>query len=135
MYRAHKIELRPTLEQLDYFNRCSGCMRFVYNQLVDKISNKKEKYNRKEFQKFASTLRKTTKWMNEVTSRATYEAVDNFHKAMTHFFDSCKGKRNGKTDVVEIVRPSVAIRKAVLFDAVNNIKPTTKMEVLTNATL
>jgi putative transposase len=71
-------------------------MRFVYNQLVNKVVNNKDKYDRKGFQKFTSTLRKETSWMNEVTSRATYEAVDNFHRSMVNFFDSCSGKRKGK---------------------------------------
>ena len=69
-------------------------MRFVYNQLVAKL--KTEKYSRKSFQKFCSNLRKNTPWMKEVSSRACYEAADNFHQAMENFFKSCKGQRKGR---------------------------------------
>ena len=93
---AQVIELRPTPEQEVYFRRCSGTMRFVYNQLVEKVVKNKEKYNRKTLQKFSSILRQNTPWMQEVTARATYEAVDTFHSAMKNFFDSCKGKRKGR---------------------------------------
>lgn len=94
MLRAHKIELRPTEAQARYLARCAGTMRFVYNQLVAKA--KSEKYNRKAFQKFCSTLRKETPWMNEVACRATYEAADNFHKSISNFFKSCQGKNSGR---------------------------------------
>ena len=92
--RAHVIELRPTPEQSDYLLRSAGTMRYVYNQLVAKI-RAGESYDRKTFQKFCSTLRQATPWMQEVTSRATYEAADNFNVAMKNFFASCEGKRKG----------------------------------------
>lgn len=92
--RAHKIEMRPTAKQIVNFKKCSGTMRFVYNQLVAK--SKMEKYSRKGFQKFCSNLRKNTPWMQEVSSRACYEAADNFHRAMENFFKSCKGQRKGR---------------------------------------
>jgi putative transposase len=77
-------------------------MRFVYNQLVAKWKAG-EKYNRKTFQKFCSDLRKATVWMQEVTSRATYEAADFFYSAVDRFFKKLgnppsfkkKGKRDG----------------------------------------
>ena len=89
MLLAHKIELRTTATQGEYFRRCCGVGRFVFNQLVAKLKSG-EKYNRKAFQKFCSTLRQATPWMREVSSRAVYEAADNFHAAVTNFFRSCK---------------------------------------------
>lgn len=93
MLRAHKIELRLTAVQERYLRRCAGTMRYTYNQLVAKF-NDGEKYSRKDWQKFCSTMRKEIPWMNKVCSRATYEAADNFHRAVSRFFDSVKkGKR------------------------------------------
>ena len=94
MITSHKIELRPTRSQHDYLAKCAGTMRYVYNQLVSKSQN--EKYGRKTFQKFCVNLRQSTPWMKDVASRACYEAADNFHRAMTNFFDSCMVKRKGR---------------------------------------
>jgi putative transposase len=61
----------------------------VFNQLVAKWKSG-EKYSRKDFQKFCSTMRQETEWMRQVSSRATYEAADNFHEAVSNFFRDCK---------------------------------------------
>ncbi len=95
MYRRTKLELRPTATQAAYLSRCAGTMRFTYNQLVAKFKTG-DKYNRKAYQKHCTTLRQATPWMQEVSARATYEAAENFHKAVTAFFKSCKGERKGK---------------------------------------
>lgn len=95
LFWSHKVELRTTASQSKYLSRCAGTMRFVYNSLVAKWKAG-EKYNRKTFQKHCSTLRQTNPWMQEVSSRATYEAADNFHRAAINFFASCKGLRKGK---------------------------------------
>ena len=92
---AHTIELRLTAQQETYFRQCAGTMRFAYNQLVSLLRGG-ERYNRKAFQKACVTLRQSTPWMQEITSRATYEAADNFDRAMRNFFASCKGVRKGR---------------------------------------
>lgn len=92
---AHKIELRTTATQSKYLARCAGVMRYTYNMLVAKWKAG-EKYDRKAFQKSCVILRQATSWMQDVSSRATYEAVDSFHRAASNFFDSCSGKRKGK---------------------------------------
>lgn len=93
--RCHVVELRPTEVQASYFTNCAGTMRFTYNSLVARLKSG-EKYDRKAFQKHCSTLRKATPWMQKVSSRATYEAADNFNAAMKNFFTSCKGTRKGQ---------------------------------------
>ncbi len=42
MLLAHKIELRPTLEQRDYLDRACGHRRHCYNQLLEYFSQKDE---------------------------------------------------------------------------------------------
>src|SRR3990167_5325731 len=95
MLLAHKIELRTTATQGEYLRRCCGTGRFVFNQLVAKWKSG-EKYNRKAFQKFCSTLRQATPWMQQVSSRAVYEAADDFHAAASNFFRTCKNKTGMK---------------------------------------
>lgn len=94
MLLAHKIELRTTATQGEYFRRCCGTGRFVFNQLVAKWKSG-EKYNRKEFGKFCSAMRQSTPWMQQVSSRAVYEAADDFYAAVSNFFRTCKS-RTGK---------------------------------------
>ncbi len=40
MLLAHKIELRPTLEQRDYLDRACGHRRHCYNQLLEYFSQR-----------------------------------------------------------------------------------------------
>ena len=89
------IELRPTASQAQYLSKCAGVMRFTYNALVAKWKSG-EKYNAKAFQKHCSTLRQATPFMQEVSSRATYVAADNFRIAAGNFFKSCRGTRKGR---------------------------------------
>lgn len=110
--RTHRIELRTTASQADYLRRCAGVMRFVYNSLVAKWKNG-EKYNRRVYQKHCSMLRKATPWMLEVSSRATYEASDAFHRAAANFFASCQGGRQGRK-----FKPPVFKRKGRCSDTV-----------------
>jgi len=95
MLLAHKIELRTTATQGEYLRRCCGVSRFVFNQLVAKFKAE-GRYSRKEFQRFCSAMRQATPWMREVSSRAVYEAADNFHAAMNNFFRTCKNKSGKK---------------------------------------
>lgn len=95
MLLAHKIELRTTATQGEYLRRCCGTGRFVFNQLVAKWKSG-EKYNRKEFGKFCSTMRQSTPWMRQVSSRAVYEAADDFNAAVTNFFRTCRSKTGKK---------------------------------------
>lgn len=89
MLFVHKIELRTTAAQGEYLRRCCGIGRFVFNQLVEKWKSG-EKYNRKAFQKYCSTMRKGTPWMQQASARAVYEAADDFNDAVNNFFRTCK---------------------------------------------
>lgn len=93
--RAHIIELRTTATQDRYLRKCAGTMRYVYNSLVAKWKAG-DKYDRKAFQKHCTSMRQHTPWMRDVSSRATYEAADNFHQAVANFFRSRKGEHKGK---------------------------------------
>lgn len=112
--RAHLIELRPTPEQETYFAQCAGTMRFVYNALVARHRSMVP-YDKKEYQKFAVNLRQTTPWMREVTARATYEAVDQFHDAMLLFFNSRSGRITGIKYSIPVFKKRGKCREAFRF--------------------
>lgn len=43
MNKAFKYRLKPTKEQEEYFQKCFGCTRFIYNKMLnDKIEYYKE---------------------------------------------------------------------------------------------
>lgn len=35
IYKSYKFRLYPTKEQREYFNRCIGCARFIYNWALE----------------------------------------------------------------------------------------------------
>jgi len=43
MKKAYKFRLYPNEEQREYFAKCFGCTRFIYNQMLeDKIKHYKQ---------------------------------------------------------------------------------------------
>lgn len=86
---AHCIELRPTAEQLQYFEKCAGTSRFVYNRLVARSREDYEsgiRYDRKKYQRIATDLRSEFPWMKEVSGRCTWEPADQFDHAIKRLF-------------------------------------------------
>ncbi len=128
MLLAHKIELRPTLEQKDYLDRACGHRRHCYNQLLDYFSQTDEsgqlvnKWSKAAaYQYYITVLRVKFPWYSEVSSRVTRNAIDDLDNAFKHFFRRCKnGEKPGyprfkKRDV----RDSFALREAEKFDVEN----------------
>ena len=100
--KAYKFLLLPNAEQCEYFAKCFGCVRFVYNHmLADKISYYKE---------FGKTLRNTPAqykdefdWLREVDALALANAQLQLQTAYTNFFRDPKigfpkfrSKKSGK---------------------------------------
>lgn len=85
MLRAYKFRLYPNREQKEYFAKCFGCARFIYNQmLADKI---------KHYEKTGEMLNNTPTqykkeypWLKEVDSLALANAQLNLNKAYKNFF-------------------------------------------------
>ena len=100
--KAYKFLLLPNAEQREYFVKCFGCVRFVYNHmLADKISYYKE---------FGKTLRNTPaqykdefEWLKEVDALALANAQLQLQTAYANFFRDKKigfpkfrSKKSGK---------------------------------------
>ncbi|MFR1315371.1 MAG: RNA-guided endonuclease InsQ/TnpB family protein [Clostridium perfringens] len=99
MKRAYKIEINPNDEQKSKIHRTIGVSRFVYNFY---IARNKEIYEREgkfvsgmDFSKWLNNEyipnNQEMKWIKEVSSKATKQAIMNGDKAFKEFFKKVKG--------------------------------------------
>ena len=99
MKRAYKIEINPTAEQKSKIHQTIGVSRFIYNFY---IAHNKEIYDREgkfvsgmDFSKWLNNEyipnNKDMKWIKEVSSKATKQAIMNGDKAFRDFFKEAKG--------------------------------------------
>lgn len=85
MLKAYKFRLYPNKEQQEYFAKCFGCTRFIYNQmLADRI----EYYNKtgETLKNTPAQYKKEFVWLKEVDSLALANAQLNLDKAYKNFF-------------------------------------------------
>jgi len=85
MLKAYKYCLYPNKEQQEYFVKCFGCVRFIYNRM---LSDKIEHYNKTK-QKLNNTpaqYKKEFPWLKEVDSLALANAQMNLQSAYNNFF-------------------------------------------------
>ncbi len=100
--KAYKFRLTPNVEQQEYFAKCFGCVRFIYNQMLsDKIEHYKE---------FKKTLHNTPaqykdefEWLREIDALALANAQLQLQTAYNNFFRDPKigfpkfrSKKSGK---------------------------------------
>lgn len=121
MLLAHKIELRPTQEQVDYLLQACGVRRHCFNQLLAHFSQDGVKWSKKEaYQHYIKVLRPQFQFYGDVTVRASRNAIDDLDNAFKHFFRRVKaGQKPGfprfkKKDVND----SFALRESAKFDVV-----------------
>ena len=99
MKRAYKMEINPTDEQKSKIHRTIGVSRFMYNFY---IAYNKEIYEREgkfvsgmDFSKWLNNEyipnNQEMKWIKEVSSKATKQAIMNGDKAFRDFFKKAKG--------------------------------------------
>ncbi|MGM8332522.1 RNA-guided endonuclease InsQ/TnpB family protein [Clostridium perfringens] len=99
MKRAYKIEINPTAEQKSKIHQTIGVSRFIYNFY---IAHNKEIYDREgkfvsgmDFSKWLNNEyipnNKDMKWIKEVSSKATKQAIMNGDKSFRDFFKKAKG--------------------------------------------
>ena len=99
MKRAYKIEINPTDEQKSKIHRTIGVSRFIYNFY---IAHNKEVYEKEgkfvsgmDFSKWLNNEyipnNQDKKWIKEVSSKATKQAIMNGEKAFKDFFKGTKG--------------------------------------------
>ena len=99
MKRAYKIEINPTQKQKLKIHQTIGVSRFIYNFY---IARNKEIYEREgkfvsgmDFSKWLNNEyipnNQEMKWIKEVSSKATKQAIMNGDKAFRDFFKKAKG--------------------------------------------
>ena len=97
--RAYKIEINPTDDQKSKIHQTIGVSRFIYNFY---IAHNKEIYEREgkfvsgmDFSKWLNNeyipKNQDMKWIKEVSSKATKQAIMNGDKAFKDFFKKAKG--------------------------------------------
>ena len=97
--RAYKVEINPTDEQKSKIHQTIGVSRFIYNFY---IARNKEIYHREgkfisgmDFSKWLNKEyipnNQDKKWIKEVSSKATKQAIMNGDKAFKDFFKKAKG--------------------------------------------
>lgn len=85
MLKAYKYRLYPNKEQQEYFAKCFGCVRFIYNRMLsDKIDYYKE--TKKKLNNTPAQYKKEFEWLKEVDSLALANAQMNLQTAYNNFF-------------------------------------------------
>lgn len=85
MLKAYKYRLYPNKEQQEYFVKCFGCVRFIYNRmLLDKIEYYKE--TKQKLNNTPAQYKKEFPWLKEVDSLALANAQMHLQSAYNNFF-------------------------------------------------
>ena len=85
MFVAYKYRLYPNKAQQEYFAKCFGCVRFIYNRMLsDKIEYYKE--TKQKLNNTPAQYKKEFPWLKEVDSLALANAQLNLQSAYNNFF-------------------------------------------------
>ena len=117
MLKAYKYRIYPDAEQMQFFAKCFGCVRFVYNRM---LSDRIEHYNLtgKSLNNTPAQYKSEFTWLKEVDSLALANAQMNLNTAYRNFF------RDKSTGVPE----NKSKRTNNLTDTTNNQKGTVYIE-------
>ena len=108
MIKAYRYRLHPNNEQITFFEKSFGCVRFVYNwalnQRIEAYQKDGTRISWVESCKNLTELKKQeeTKWLCEVANQSLQSSIRNMDSAFTRFFREKKGfpkfhsKKRGK---------------------------------------
>ena len=83
--RAYKFRLYPNEEQKIMFAKTFGCVRFIYNKMLeDKIKHYQE--TKEKLNNTPSQYKSEFEWLKEVDSLALANAQMNLQSAYNNFF-------------------------------------------------
>ena len=85
MNKAYKFRLFPNKEQHEYFAKCFGCVRFIYNKM---LADRMEHYKKtgKYLNNTPAQYKSEHSWLKAVDSLALANAQLNLNKAYNNFF-------------------------------------------------
>ena len=95
--KSYKFRLYPNNKQIEYFANCFGCVRFLYNQMLNERISAYEQYkgNKEKLKsikwKNYTSFKKDFEWLYNVDSLALANAQLNLQTAYNNFFRG-KGK-------------------------------------------
>lgn len=85
MLAAYKYRMYPNKEQQEYFAKCFGCVRFIYNRMLsDKIAYYQE--TKQKLNNTPAQYKKEFEWLKEVDAQALCNAQMNLQTAYNNFF-------------------------------------------------
>lgn len=85
MLIAYKYRMYPNKKQEEYFAKCFGCVRFIYNRMLsDKVEYYKE--TKQKLNNTPAQYKKEFPWLKEVDSLALANAQMNLQTAYNNFF-------------------------------------------------
>ncbi len=97
MLLAHKVELRPSLEQQEKLLQWVGTTRHCYNNLLGNFSKDGVKFNKKNARQFLyNTLRVENEWYSDVSQAILQESINDLESAYKRFFKKIGGYPNFK---------------------------------------
>jgi len=94
--RAYKYRIYPTEEQKIILSKTFGCVRFVWNQMVDIFNSYDKEINTKPIYKSPPELKLEFLWMTEVNAGALQQKVRDFEKFKTQYFSKSRKKKIGR---------------------------------------
>jgi len=84
--RAYKFRLYPNKQQIEYFEKCFGCCRFIYNKMLDdRIKYYQE--TGKSLKTNPASYKKDYEFLKEVDSLALCSEWNNLNSAYKNFFE------------------------------------------------
>lgn len=95
-HKTYKFRLYPNEKQKEYFSKCFGCVRFLYNKMLAERKELYEKYKDNKEQLKAYKLKTITEykkefeWLKEVDKYALDNAEINLQNAYKNFFRNKK---------------------------------------------
>lgn len=122
MNKAFKFRLYPNKDQLELLNKTFGCVRFIYNKMLD---DRIEYYQLtgKKLKNTPAMYKSEYEWLKEVDSLALANAQMNLDKAYRNFFRTpsvgfprFKSKKNNrKSYTTNCVNSNIRIEKKLLI--------------------
>jgi putative transposase len=91
MLLAHKVELRPSVEQEQYLLQLCGTTRHLWNQLLHHFSQEGVKFSKKSAREKMYSLRSEFPWYRAYSANIVRCSVDNLDNAYKRFFKTKKG--------------------------------------------
>jgi putative transposase len=117
MKARYQYRIYPTDQQQKSLAQLFGCVRVVWNDALWLCKQSEKLPSNNDLQKLVITQAKKVgerKWLSEVSNIPLQQSVQDLGIAYKNFFDSLKGKRKGKNQVVQILRKRQISNQPVL---------------------